>query len=97
MPLTICLECSGQISDAARACPHCGRPQAAGIRGLTRGFTLTLLWLLNIVLFFYAWSMAGGGYPAALAFMGLTVGLLLYTPYWFIATAARRRRMRLPA
>lgn len=97
MPLTICLECSGQISDAAHACPHCGRPQAAGVRGLIRGFTLVLLWLLEVVLFFYAWSLGSGGDVAALALMGLTIGLLLYTPYWFIATATRRRRMRLPA
>ena len=26
MPLLTCPDCSGQVSDAASACPHCGRP-----------------------------------------------------------------------
>ena len=31
MPLTTCPDCGGEVSSAARACPHCGRP--SGLRG----------------------------------------------------------------
>ncbi len=32
MPLIQCHECSGQISDHARTCPHCGAPVIATIK-----------------------------------------------------------------
>jgi DNA-directed RNA polymerase subunit RPC12/RpoP len=32
MPLIRCHECSGQVSDHARTCPHCGAPVIATIK-----------------------------------------------------------------
>ena len=32
-----CTDCSGQVSDSAEACPHCGRPMAQGTKPLLPG------------------------------------------------------------
>ncbi|HLX94529.1 MAG TPA: zinc ribbon domain-containing protein [Verrucomicrobiae bacterium] len=42
MALIKCHECSGQISDHARTCPHCGAPVIATIKRRQKAFLIGL-------------------------------------------------------
>ena len=42
MPLIKCHECSGQVSDHARTCPHCGAPVIATIKRRQKTFWIGL-------------------------------------------------------
>ena len=87
--MTTCPECTSPISESARACPHCGRPLAAGVRAVVSGRWLAAAWGLMVLL--YVLSTAA----TLFLYVGfyLLVGLVLYTPYWFIARRIRRRRL----
>ena len=50
MALTECRECGKQVSNDAKACPHCGTPSPAKKKGMSR-ITKTLLWILAIGVF----------------------------------------------
>jgi primosomal protein N' len=42
MPLIKCHECSGQVSDHARTCPHCGAPVIATIKRRQKAYLIEL-------------------------------------------------------
>ncbi len=57
MALIKCPECSREISDKAKSCPHCGNPMAAKLSARfavqpPRGGTYRYGWLFFIILFF---------------------------------------------
>jgi ABC-type nitrate/sulfonate/bicarbonate transport system permease component len=52
MPLIQCHECSGQVSDHARTCPHCGAPVIATIKRRQKAAWVALGIQLAFVLIF---------------------------------------------
>lgn len=82
MPLTTCPDCGREVSTAAPACPHCGRPNgpvlaapqpqaqaATAEETLWRG---SPSWLLLLGKFIWL----------AIAAIALPVAMLYYPPYW---------------
>ena len=57
MPLIQCHECSGQVSDHARTCPHCGAPVIATIKRRQKAELRYLVVKIILVIFFaiFAW------------------------------------------
>lgn len=52
MALIKCHECSGQVSDHARTCPHCGAPVIATIKRRQKAARVALIIQLVSVLIF---------------------------------------------
>jgi hypothetical protein len=50
LALTECRECGKQVSTDAKACPHCGTPDPARKKGMSK-ITKTFLWILAIGIF----------------------------------------------
>ena len=50
MALTECRECGKQVSTDAKACPHCGTPDPARKKGMSK-IAKTFLWILAIGIF----------------------------------------------
>lgn len=51
MALTICLECGGRVSTAAKACPHCGSKYYKGVNRMAEGAkTLVLAGLIGVAM-----------------------------------------------
>lgn len=89
MPLVECTDCHNQISDAAPACPHCGRPgasakmqPAATGAPVTRQISAKLAFGIVFIPFIFAWYTLGNGYsrPARIAsfsWLSLNVWLII--------------------
>jgi hypothetical protein len=69
MTLIACVECSGTLSDQARACPHCGFPRGRAMPAVLRKVAAT---------FARRWRRVVGGLVAA-AFSAAAIG---YTVQW---------------
>ena len=86
MPLTTCPDCSASVSDAAPACPKCGRPLAAGAP--PRGIGASLLRIVGMILGVVgiAWALllastgsaADGVEPFAYALCLVILGIFLF-------------------
>jgi predicted nucleic acid-binding Zn ribbon protein len=54
MPLIPCHECSGQVSDHARTCPHCGAPVITTIKRRQKaaliGLVIRLVFVIIIII-----------------------------------------------
>ena len=57
MPLIQCHECSGQVSDHARTCPHCGAPVIATIKRRQKAalIQIAISIVLALVVGIFAW------------------------------------------
>lgn len=87
MPLVECTDCHNQISDAAPACPHCGRPGASfparsEETGSPAARQLSAKLAIGIVFipFVFAWYTLGNGYSRSTriaSFSWLSLNLLI--------------------
>ncbi len=89
MPLVECTDCHNQISDAAPACPHCGRPgasaqtrPAATGAPVTRQLSAKLAFGIVFIPFVFAWYTLGKGYSrsariASFSWLSLNVWLII--------------------
>ena len=85
MALISCPECQGNISDLARACPHCGRPMQADYSDfqLWRIKVLRVSMVLCVIgVLWGVWQLVEGHsrpgtaiYVLALGILGVTIGI----------------------
>lgn len=78
MPIVVCTDCNKEMSDAAPACPHCGRPNVSTETSRSVGFALGAgIFLIPLV---FAWFTLRNGYSRAakvVSFSWLAVSLIL--------------------
>lgn len=64
MPLVNCPDCGNEISDAAYACPKCGRPTGKSPFSAKRILVRTVaLWVVLIVMFLLIWQFVSPDPP----------------------------------
>ncbi len=78
MPIVVCADCNNEMSDAAPACPHCGRPNASAEQSRSVGFGLGAgIFLVPLV---FAWFTLRKGHTKiarVVSFAWLAASLIL--------------------
>jgi hypothetical protein len=78
MPIVVCADCNKEMSDAAPACPHCGRPNEVAVASRSVGLALGAgIFLIPLV---FAWFTLRNGYSRTakvVSFAWLAISLVL--------------------
>ncbi len=82
MPLTTCPDCQHPVSDAAPACPHCGKPSArAVVAGKVKTSSRVMIVLGTGLVLGGTLALILGGVVPGISAMGVTamvVGFVLF-------------------